>query len=68
MGLPKRRHSNQRTRTRRAHDFLTATSLAACANCGAPKLSHRICPSCGYYRGKQVITIKVKSKKEEKKS
>ena len=31
-----------------------------CANCGAKKLSHRVCPVCWYYKGKQVITIKAK--------
>ncbi|MCX6823176.1 MAG: 50S ribosomal protein L32 [candidate division SR1 bacterium] len=36
--------------------------LGKCANCGAQKLSHRVCPVCGYYKGKQVITIKSKSK------
>lgn len=64
MPNPKRRHSNARTRTRRAHDFLKLKSLAKCSNCGVPSISHRICPKCGYYGGKQVLTIKVKSKKE----
>ena len=35
---------------------------AKCQNCGKAKLSHRVCPHCGYYKGKQVITIKSKSK------
>ncbi len=38
--------------------------VAKCANCGAAKLSHKVCPSCGYYKGKQVITIKSKSKEK----
>lgn len=33
-----------------------------CKNCGANKLSYRVCPTCGYYKWKQVITIKSKSK------
>jgi len=33
-----------------------------CKNCGANKLSHHVCPVCGYYKGKQIITIKSKSK------
>jgi large subunit ribosomal protein L32 len=36
--------------------------VTKCSNCGKSKLSHRVCPSCGYYKGKQVITIKSKSK------
>ena len=64
MPNPKRRHSNQRTRTRRAHDFLKLKSLSKCSNCGAANIPHRICPGCGYYRGRQVVTIKSKSKSE----
>ena len=33
-----------------------------CTNCGKYKLSHRVCPACGYYAGKQILTIKSKSK------
>lgn len=33
-----------------------------CSNCGKYKLSHRVCPSCGYYAGKQVLTIKSKTR------
>lgn len=35
-----------------------------CPNCGATVLPHRVCKSCGYYKGKQIITIKSKSKQE----
>ncbi len=66
MANPKRRHSNTRTRLRRAHDFLKVKSFSKCSHCGAPLIPHRVCSSCGYYRGKQVVTIKVKEKKESK--
>ncbi|PJA49194.1 MAG: 50S ribosomal protein L32 [candidate division SR1 bacterium CG_4_9_14_3_um_filter_40_9] len=36
--------------------------VAKCKNCGATKLAHHVCSVCGYYKGKQVITIKSKSK------
>ncbi len=67
MANPKRRHSNTRTRLRRAHDFLKVRSLTKCTQCGAPVLSHRVCPACGYYRGKQVIVRKTKETKESSK-
>lgn len=38
--------------------------ISVCKNCGAKKLSHRVCPVCGYYKGKQVLTIKSKSKEK----
>ncbi len=66
MPNPKRRHSNTRTRLRRAHDFLKIQSVSKCPSCGAAQLPHRVCPSCGQYRGKQVITVKVKEKKKKK--
>jgi large subunit ribosomal protein L32 len=25
------------------------------AHCGQPVMSHRVCPNCGYYKGRQVI-------------
>lgn len=29
--------------------------IVTCTNCKQPKVNHRICPSCGYYRGKKVV-------------
>ncbi|MBT6002627.1 MAG: 50S ribosomal protein L32, partial [Candidatus Marinimicrobia bacterium] len=29
-----------------------------CSNCSEPKLPHRVCPHCGYYKGKQVTIPK----------
>ncbi|MBI2882702.1 MAG: 50S ribosomal protein L32 [Candidatus Methylomirabilis oxyfera] len=55
MPLPKRRHSNTRSRTRRSHHALTAPSLSECPNCHERKLPHRACPACGYYRGREVV-------------
>jgi large subunit ribosomal protein L32 len=36
------------------HDKVVAPSLAACSHCGEPVVSHRVCPSCGYYKGAKV--------------
>ncbi len=66
MPNPKRRHSNTRTRLRRAHDHLSPSSVTECAQCKAPARSHRVCPSCGYYRGRQVLSIQVKEKPKKK--
>lgn len=56
MPLPKRRHSKSRGAKRRTHWKLTAPNIIECPNCHQPKLSHRICPNCGYYKDRQVIT------------
>ncbi len=66
MALPKRKHSRQRTRQKRAHLNLTAPQYALCPNCEAPVLPHNACRKCGYYQGRQVLTIRErKGKKRE---
>jgi large subunit ribosomal protein L32 len=55
MPNPKRRHSHSRKNRRRAHDFLVVPSFSLCSNCGTPKLPHRACLECGFYRGRQVV-------------
>ncbi len=55
MPNPKRRHCSARRDSRRAHDALKVRSRSTCAQCGDPKLPHRVCPSCGHYAGKKVI-------------
>ncbi|MCK4623550.1 MAG: 50S ribosomal protein L32 [Desulfuromonadales bacterium] len=58
MALPKRRISHSRGARRRTHWKLSAPTLVACPECGSKKLAHHICPSCGYYAGREVITPK----------
>ncbi len=52
MAHPKRKISKSRRDKRRTHYKATAPSLTTCSNCGEIKLSHRACPSCGYYAGR----------------
>lgn len=70
MPNPKRRHSKQRGRLRRTFYKVSENSLAKCPQCGKAKLPHRVCPHCGYYKGKEVVEIKTleeKRKEREKK-
>lgn len=62
MPNPKRRHSTRRTGNRRAHDFLTSSSLSECPNCHEKKLPHHACPKCGTYKGRQVLDTKEAAK------
>jgi large subunit ribosomal protein L32 len=55
MPNPKRRHSKARRDKRRAHDALPSVGLSECPNCHEKKLPHRVCPHCGYYKGREVI-------------
>lgn len=58
MAVPKRRVSPSRKGMRRSHHALNATMPATCSHCKQPKLAHRVCLACGYYDGKEVISIK----------
>ncbi|MGH8046653.1 MAG: 50S ribosomal protein L32 [Chthoniobacterales bacterium] len=60
MGVPKRKTSKMRLRTRKAANRWHAPKLAKCTQCGAALLSHTACPECGYYKGRQVLTIEAK--------
>ncbi len=55
MGVPKKRKSKMKTALRRSHHALKQTNLMACSHCNAPILSHRACPTCGYYQGKLAV-------------
>ena len=58
MPLPKRRHSSTRQAKRRTHYKLSAPSVSTCPRCHAARQSYHICPSCGYYNGRQWIAPK----------
>ncbi|MBC7250922.1 MAG: 50S ribosomal protein L32 [Anaerolineae bacterium] len=58
--LPKRKVSKGRRNRRRSHDALKPMNLVACPQCHEMKLPHQVCPSCGTYRGVQVIEVKEK--------
>ncbi|MFC1675136.1 50S ribosomal protein L32 [Candidatus Omnitrophota bacterium] len=66
MALPKSKHSKARGRKRRTHWKLKGAHLARCPKCKQFKLAHRVCVSCGYYDGRQIIEIKVKEKKKKR--
>ena len=57
MAVPKKKVSKQRKRKRNGDKKAPVPSLVACPNCGDPKLPHRVCPTCGMYRGEQVIKV-----------
>ena len=55
MAVPKRRTSRSRRDKRRSHDSLSQPARSDCPQCGAPRMPHRVCGSCGFYRDKVVI-------------
>jgi large subunit ribosomal protein L32 len=59
MAVPKRKTSKARRDKRRSsHWKLELPGLVKCPQCGALKLSHRMCASCGFYKGREIIQLK----------
>lgn len=56
MAVPKRKHSKARRDKRRNNVWkIEAPALVKCPQCGEYKRAHRLCASCGYYNGRQVV-------------
>lgn len=62
--LPKRKLSKGRRDRRRAHDALQATNLVQCSQCSEMRLPHTVCPHCGYYQGREIISMGKEEKKK----
>jgi len=43
---------------------LHVPGISECPQCHAMKLSHRACPTCGYYNGRHVMDTEKKEKAE----
>lgn len=54
MPLPSKKTPKSRQGHRRSHHALHRVGLTTCPNCKARIRPHRVCPSCGWYRGRHV--------------
>lgn len=66
MPVPPKRRSQSKGKRGRAHFGLKKASLVKCPKCKKPTLPHTVCKVCGTYKGKEVIKLKTKKKKETK--
>ncbi|HHU63895.1 MAG TPA: 50S ribosomal protein L32 [Clostridiales bacterium] len=57
MAVPKRKTSKSRRDKRRANWKLEMPGVVECPQCHQPKLNHRVCKNCGYYKNKKVINV-----------
>ncbi len=57
MAVPQNKVTRSRRNMRRSHDALVAANPHECSNCGELKRPHHICPACGYYDEREVISI-----------
>jgi len=64
MAVPKKRTSKAKKHSRRSSVWkLSLPGMIECPQCHEPKLAHRVCKSCGYYGGKQVVKTEDEKKK-----
>jgi large subunit ribosomal protein L32 len=57
MAVPKKKQGRSRTRKRRAQHTAARPRLNECPRCHSPRLPHRVCPTCGTYDGREVISF-----------
>jgi large subunit ribosomal protein L32 len=57
MAVPKRKQSKSRRDKRRANYKLSQPAVHECPQCHQPKRPHRVCPTCGTYRGREVEPV-----------
>jgi large subunit ribosomal protein L32 len=57
MAVPKRKTSKARRDKRRSHDHLATPAASTCPQCGAPKAPHRVCATCGTYKGRTILEV-----------
>ena len=55
--LPKHKISRHQRGNRRRHQRVEVPTLITCSNCGNLMRAHRVCKTCGQYRGRQVIEM-----------
>ncbi|MCE1245088.1 MAG: 50S ribosomal protein L32 [Firmicutes bacterium] len=63
MANPKYKTSRSKTRRRRANLKVEIPNVIECPSCKAPTLPHRICTSCGTYKGRQVFKLEKEAAK-----
>ena len=55
MANPKKRKSKSKRNMRRSHDGLKPPTTSICPECREPKLPHRVCAHCGFYKDREVV-------------
>lgn len=62
--LPGGKTTHSKKRMRRSHDKAGFGGIVLCTHCRRPHLTHRVCPHCGYYAGREVIAPQADSAAE----
>ena len=59
MGLPQSKPSKRHVRHRKASHRYRGMQYDKCKGCGSPRIPHRVCPSCGHYGDRQIVSKQV---------
>jgi large subunit ribosomal protein L32 len=59
MAVPKRKTSKSRRDKRRAQHSIEAPRVNVCPQCNSPKRPHHVCPTCGSYKGREVVPLRM---------
>lgn len=59
MPVPKRKTSKRRRDQRQSCKFIRTQTFAQCSNCTEALVGHRVCATCGFYKGRQVLKSKL---------
>jgi large subunit ribosomal protein L32 len=58
MAVPKKKRSKAKGRSHRAAAWsLHRPPRSVCPHCQASKTPHVVCPSCGWYKGRQAVEV-----------
>ncbi|MFA5051192.1 MAG: 50S ribosomal protein L32 [Patescibacteria group bacterium] len=66
MALPNRKRSKSRKGVKQYQYRLKKNNLSKCSSCKKSIKPHCICPFCGCYNKKEIISKKTKAKKGKK--
>ncbi len=65
MAVPKKKRSKSKKRIKKACWKIVMPNLRPCPNCESLTASHMVCSNCGFYKGRQVVQLKVKKSKQK---
>lgn len=57
MAVPRHKTSKSKKNQRRSHHALAGVNTSDCPRCSSPKLPHRVCGVCGYYKGEKKLEV-----------
>lgn len=57
MAVQQRKVSKSKSRMRKSANHYKGLQPGICPNCESPRIPHRVCTNCGFYNGKQILSV-----------